>query len=162
MDTSEINDLKADSVRARFDLRWYEFAILPCETEWCQERARGLLQESSDPSAGFVRYYITRYVEEFGKLSSGLTEWLLKSVVIAPYCALVDCHEQEEAVVFFRPAEYLLENGLPAFDPALEAEWSRRYWSRDCNEDSRQRLRDFVVPAPGRILVDPRTYHSNG
>jgi hypothetical protein len=162
MDASEINDLKADSVRARFNLRWYEFVILPDEREWCQKRARGLLQESNDPSAGFVRYYITRYVEGFGKLSSRLTEWLLKNIVVAPYCALVASHEGEEAVLFFRAAECLLDNGLPAFDPALETEWSCRYWSRDCRDDSRQRFLDFVVPAPGRMFLDPRTYHSNG
>ena len=28
-----------------------------------QQRARGLLQESNDASGGFLRYYITRYVE---------------------------------------------------------------------------------------------------
>jgi hypothetical protein len=162
MDASEINDLKAGSVRARLNLRWYEFAILPDEREFCQKRTRGLLQQSDDPSAGFVRYYITSYVEAFGKLSSRLTEWLLANIVIAPYCALVASHKGEEAVVFFRPAECFLENGLPPFDPALETECSRRYWSNDCGDNSRQRLLNFVVPAPGRIFVDPRTYHSNG
>jgi hypothetical protein len=161
-DASELNDLKADSARARFNLRWYEFTILPDEREFSQKRTRGVLQESNDPSAGFVRYYITGYVEEFGKLSSRLTQWLLENIVIAPYCALVASHEGEEAEVFFRPAECLLENGLPAFDPGLETECSRRYWSSDCRDNSRQRLLNFVMPAPGRIFVDPRTYHSNG
>jgi len=87
MDPVEIYDLKADSVRDRFNMRWYEFAILPEEREWCQQRARGLLQESNDASGGFLRYYITLYVEEFKKLSPPLTEWLLKQIVIAPYCA---------------------------------------------------------------------------
>jgi FRG domain len=152
----EINDLKTDRARSRFDMCWFEFDILPEEREWCQQRARRLLQESDDPSAGFARHYITRYVEEFGKLSRSLTDWLLKQIVIAPYCALVDCHEGNEAVVFFRGAEC-----LPAFDRELEIQWSRRYWSDDYEDDSRQRIENFVMPSPGEIFVDGRTYHSN-
>jgi hypothetical protein len=107
----EVNDLKADAVRTRFNMRWYEFAMLPEEREWCQQRTRCLLQEGNDPSAGFVRHHITEYVEEFGELPLSITDWLLKNVVIAPYCALVASHEGSEAVVFFRGAEC-----LPAFD----------------------------------------------
>jgi hypothetical protein len=149
-----VNDLKADSVRSRFNMRWYEFAILPEEREWCHQRARRLLQESNDPSAGFVRRYITEYVEEFGKLPLSVTDWLLKQIVIAPYCALVDRHEGNEAVVFFRGAEC-----LPVFDRNREIEWSRRYWSEDYEDDSRQRIQNFVMPPPGKIFVDLRTYH---
>ncbi len=162
MDPSEISDLKADPVRSRLSMRWYEFAILPQEREWCRQHARSLLQESSDASGGFVRYYITRYVEEFEKLSPPLTDWLLRHIVIAPYCALVASHEEEEAVVFFRGAESLAEHNLPPFDRELEIERSRRYWSAACEDDSRRRLNGFVMPPPGQMFVDPRTYHPNG
>lgn len=162
MDPFEISDLKADSVRSRFNMRWYEFAILPQEREWCQRRARGLLQESNDASGGFLRYYITRYVEEFKKLSPPLTDWLLKHIVIAPYCALVASHEGNEAVVFFRGAECLSTDNLPSFDRELEIECSRRYWSEAYDDDSRQRLHGFVMPPRGQMFVDPTTYHSNG
>jgi hypothetical protein len=162
MDSREINDLKADSVRNRLNMRWYEFTILPHEREWCQQRVRDLLQESNDASGGFVRYYITLYVEEFKKLSLPLTDWLLKHIVIAPYSALVASHEGKEAVVFFRGAEYLTTYNLPSFDRELEIECSRRYWSEDYNDDSRQRVQGFVMPSPGQMFVDPRTYHSNG
>ena len=162
MDPVEIYDLKADPVRDRLNMRWYEFAILPQEREWCQQRARGLLQESNDASGGFLRHCITRYVEEFKKLSPPLTEWLLKHIVIAPYCALVASHEGNEAVVYFRGAECLSTDNLPPFDRELEIECSRRYWSGAHDDDSRQRLHGFVMPPPGQMFVDPRTYHSNG
>jgi len=161
MDPSEISDLKADPVRSRLGMRWYEFAILPQERNWCRQHTSGLRQESSDPSGGFVRHYITRYVEEFGKLSPPLTDWLLSHIVIAPYCALVDRLEEEEAVVFFRGAESLAEHSLPPFDRELEIERSRRYWSADCEDDSRRRLDGFVWPPSGQMFVDPRTYHPN-
>jgi hypothetical protein len=161
MDPFEISDLKADSVRNRFNMRWYEFAILPQEREWCQQGARRLLQESNDASGGFLRHYITRYVEEFKKLSPPVTDWLLKHIAIAPYCALVASHEGNEAVVFFRGAECLSTANLPSFDRELEIECSRRYWSEAYEDDSRQRLHGFVMPPPGQIFVDPRTYHSS-
>ncbi len=161
MDPFEINDLKADSARKRFNIRWYEFAILPQERQWCQQRARSLLQESNDASGGFLRHYITRYVEEFKKLSPPLTDWLLRHIVIAPYCAMVASHERNAAVVFFRGAECLSADN-PPFDRELEVECSRRYWSEAHNDDSRQRLHGFVMPPPGQMFVDPRTYHSSG
>lgn len=58
-------------------------------------------------------------------------------------------------MVFFRGAECLSTDNLPSFDRELEIECSRRYWSEAYNDDSRQRLHDFVMPLP-------RTYHSNG
>jgi hypothetical protein len=155
MDPLKITDLKADKVRERLDIRWYEFDILPKEKEFCQQRVGELLRESNDASGGFVRHYITRYVEEYKKLSPSLTQWLLKNIVIVPYCALVDRHEGPEAVVRFQSAECLC-----SFDRELEVEWSRRYWSQECHDDSRERLHGFVMPPPGQMFVDPRTYHS--
>ena len=157
MDPFEINDLKADCVRSRFNLRWYEFTILPNERAWCQQSVRSLLQESNDASGGFVRHYITRYVEEFKKLSPPLTDWLLKHIVIAPFCALVVSDEGDEFVVLFRDADSLPKDNLP-FDREVEIECSRRYWS-DPGSDSRQRLDAFVKPSAGQMFVDPRTYH---
>jgi hypothetical protein len=84
MDPHEVNDLKADAVRARLNIKWFEFKSLPSERAATEEKYRELLLEPNDASAGFVRYYITRYVEAHEKLSPALTEWLLKNVVIAP------------------------------------------------------------------------------
>jgi hypothetical protein len=153
-DPHELNDLKADAVRARLNVKWYEFQISTDEKQYCEERVRELLQEPSDPSAGFVRYYITRYVEAFGKLSETLTEWLLKNVVIAPYCCLVAAHEEKEAVVYFCGSD-----ALPIFDKVVETEWSRRYWSVAHDDDSTDRVKGFVMPSPGAVFADPRTYH---
>jgi hypothetical protein len=153
-DHHELNDLKADAVRARLNIKWYEFQISTDEKQYSEERVRELLQEPNDPSAGFVRYYITRYVEAFGKLSKTLTEWLLKNVVIAPYCCLVAAHEEKEAVVYFRGSDV-----LPIFDKVVETEWSRRYWSVAHDDDSTDRVKGFVMPSQGAVFADPRTYH---
>jgi FRG domain-containing protein len=153
-DPKEVNDLKADAVRARLGIKWYEFQISTDEKQYSDGRVRELLQEPNDPSAGFVRYYITRYVEAFGKLSQTLTRWLLNNVVIAPYCFLVAPHEEKEAVVYFRGSD-----ALPTFDKAVETEWSRRYWSEARDDDSINRVKDFVMPSPGAVFADPRTYH---
>lgn len=154
MDPHEVNDLKAEAVRKRLNLRWYEFRILPLEKEICEERVRALLRQSDDPSAGFLRYYITRYVEAFQKLSPTLTEWLLEHVVIAPYCCMVAAHEGNEAVVYFRGSEC-----LPRFERDVEIGWSRRYWSEAYDDDSTRRVKGWVMPPPGQVFVDPRTYH---
>lgn len=157
MDPLEMSDLKAEAVRTRLDIRWYEFKILRAEKELCEKRVRELMQEPDDPSAGFLRYYITRYVEAFRKLSPTLTEWLLENIVIAPYCYRVTAHEGQEAVVYFRGSEC-----LPGFDRNAEIGWSRRYWSEAYGDDSRQRIKECKVPPPGSIFVDPRTYHPEG
>jgi hypothetical protein len=153
-DPFELNDLKADAARDRLNVKWYEFRISTDERQYCEKRVRELLREPNDSSAGFVRYYITRYVEAFGKLSEVLTEWLLKSVVIAPYCCLVAAHEEKEAIVYFRGSD-----ALPVFNKAAEAEWSRRYWSEAYDDDSTDRIKDFVMPPPGVVFADARTYH---
>jgi hypothetical protein len=155
MNPYEIADLKADSVRERLDIRWFEFGILPEEREFCKQQRAAVLRESNDASGGFVRHYITRYVEAHKKLSPSLTDWLSKHIVIAPYCALVDRHEGDEAVVYFRSAECLF-----SFDRELEIEASRRYWSDAYCDDSRDRLVYFVMPPAGQVFVDPRTFHS--
>ena len=153
-DPNEINDLTADAVRTRLNIRWYEFKILPPEKEFCEEKVRGLLREPDDPSAGFLRYYITRYVEAFQKLSPTLTEWLLEHVVIAPYCCMAAAREEGEVVVYFRGSDH-----LPRFDRDVEIGWSRRYWSEAYDDDSTQRVDGWMMPPPGQIFVDPRTYH---
>ncbi len=160
MDPSEIDDLKCDRVRNRFGIKWYEFSILPNEREWCKQQTGALLQERNDASGGFVRYWITCYVEAFTKLSPRLTDWLLQHIPIAPYCARVYSHEGKDAVVFFQDAESFSTYNLPAFDRDLEILHSRRYWSAAYPDDSRQRVR--AMPLSAEMFVDLRTYHSNG
>jgi hypothetical protein len=154
MDPHDIYDLKSDAAQNRLKIRWYEFRIQPAEKELCELRVHELLRQTDDPSAGFLRYYITRYVEAFQKLSPTLTEWLLEHVVIAPYCCMVAAHEGKETVVYFRGSEY-----LPKFDRDVEIGWSRRYWSAAYDDDSRRRVEGLVMPPPGQYFVDPRTYH---
>lgn len=160
MDPHEVNDLKADAVRTRLNIKWYEFDILPSEKEYCEKIVQGVLRERNDPSAGFIRHYINLYVEAFGKLSPKLTEWLLgkqggpSRIPIAPHCYFVDAVEERSAVVYFRGAD-----ALPEFNEATETERSRRYWSIDHGDRSEERIKDGVLLSPGVILWDPRTYH---
>jgi FRG domain len=154
MHPTELNDLKADAVRSRLNLQWYEFQITPEEKHCSTEKAFELLREPDDVSAGFIRFYITVYVEAFGKLSPALTEWLLDHVVIAPYCCRVRERNEKDAVVTFEAS-----NALPVFDRAVETHWSRRYWSSDFDDRSERRVEGCVVSEPGSLSTDPRTYH---
>ena len=121
-------------------------------------RAGELLLEPNDASAGFVRYYITRYVEAHAKLSPALTEWLLKNAVIAPFCCFVKARDEKEADVRFRGSEH-----LPVFDKSVETGWSRRYWSSaHKNDRSEARVKNCVVSQAGSIWCDPRTFHPEG
>jgi hypothetical protein len=147
-------DLKAESTRQRHGIHWYECMIRAEEKVFCRQQVSELLKENNDVSAGFVRYYITRYVEEFAKLSVPLTEWLLKNVVIAPYCLWVERREEQDAIVYFRAADC-----LPSFEREIEIECSRRYWSEGCKDDSRERIQGVTPPDPGSVFVDPRTFH---
>jgi hypothetical protein len=54
---------------------------------------------------------------------------------------------------------YCGASALPAFDAAVEAERSRRYWSSAHAECSWDRMKDWSWPPAGSIVADPRTYH---
>lgn len=151
----DLADLKSQGARFHLGIKWYQFRILPCEREFLEAISQNLLREANDPSAGFVRFYITIYVEAFGKLSPVLTDWLLSNIPMAPYCGMVGAFEEQSAVVFHRGSEV-----LSAFDLQVERERSRRYWSLAHPDDhSSERIKNWVLPQPGSIFCDPRTHH---
>jgi hypothetical protein len=150
----ELADLKSEAARSRLNIKWYEFEILPSERDFFKDIHQALVREQDDPSAGFLRFHVTEYVESSGKLSPMLTDWLLDRVPIAPYCYLVEAFEGTEVVVYYRGSA-----ALRAFDKAAEAEYSRRYWSSAYDDHSFERMRNFGLPAPGSIVADPRSYH---
>jgi hypothetical protein len=152
--TDELADLKSQEARSHLDIKWYEFPILPSDRDFFREIHKEFLEAQDDPSAGFLRFHITEYVEAFGKLSPTLTEWLLNRVPIAPRCYQVDAIDEIGVVVRHRAAE-----SLPTFDEQAEKEHTRRYWSSAYDGDSRERIKNFAWPAPGSIVADPRTYH---
>lgn len=152
--TDELADLKSEIARSRANIKWYEFPIVPSDRDHFKEMYQELLRESDDASAGFLRFHITEYVEAFGKLSPILTEWLLEHIPIAPYCYLVEAYEGKEVVVFHHGSD-----ALPAFNKDAEAEHTRRYWSSAYVDQSFERMNNFMWPAPGVIVADPRTYH---
>ncbi len=152
--TDALADLKSQDAQSHLGIKWYQFEILPSDREHFRKTYLQLVESRSDPSAGFLRFHITEHVEVNGKFSPALTEWLLEHVKIAPFCYKVDHLEEEETVVYSRAAD-----SLSTFDEHAEKEHTRRYWSSDYEDDSFERMRNFVMPAPGSIIADPRTYH---
>jgi hypothetical protein len=152
-----IKDLKSAAARSRLGLRWYEFPVSAADHDFFCRKSQELLRWTDDPSAGFLRFHITEFVEARGKFSPGLTDWLLERVPIAPYCYMAETFEGKEVVVYFRSAK-----DLPAYDDGREREHSRRYWSSaypDCR--SGNGLKHFSWRPVGEITYDPRTYHAD-
>jgi len=147
-----LTDLKSDSARSRLSITWYEFPVQPSDSEFFREKYQALIWRSDDPSAGFIRFFITEYVEAHGKLSSALTEWLLRRIPMAPQCYLIRAFDGTEVVVNYRGGETL---GL--FDETVEADYSRKYWSGE--QRSWERMRNWAWPPVGELIADPRTWH---
>ena len=154
--TDGMDDLKSEAARSRLNLCWYEFPVSRSDQDCLMDRYEKLVGLSEDPSAGFLRFHITEYVEAHGKFSPELTDWLLERVPIAPRCFMVKAVEAGDVVLNFRGADV-----LPDFDPAVEVEKSRAYWSSDHGDSSWNRREDWAWPQPGLIGADPRTYHPN-
>jgi FRG domain len=150
-------DLKSEAARSRLGIRWYQFPVSPAEGPFFDANYAELLRWTDDPSAGFLRFHITEFVEGHGKLSPDLTEWLLDRVPIAPYCYLLERFEIDHAAVKYRSAK-----DLPVYDKDAEKGHSRRYWSSaypGCS--SWDRGKQFSWRPVGQITSDPRTYHAD-
>jgi hypothetical protein len=153
--TDDLRDLKSDEARSQFNVRWYEFAISREDHAFLKDRHAQLVSLSDDPNAGFLRFHVTEYVEERGKFSPRLVEWLLKRIPMAPRCYRVRAFEARDVVV-----NHCEGSVLPvAFDEPAEAERSRRYWSSAHTERSLDRMTNWSWPEEGSIVADPRTYH---
>jgi hypothetical protein len=152
-----IVDLKSEAARVRLGLRWYELPVSQSDRDHLHCKSEELLRWIDDPSAGFLRFHITEFVEAHGKLSPELTDWLLDRVPIAPYCYMAESFEKRDVVVYFRSAK-----DLPAYDKSAERENSRRYWSSAHPECfSGAALRAFSWRPVGEITYDPRTFHTD-
>jgi hypothetical protein len=151
-----IIDLKSAVARSRLGLCWYEFPVSASDHDFFCCKMQELMRWSDDPSAGFLRYHITEFVEARGKFSPELTDWLLERVPIAPYCYMAETFERKDVVAYFRSAK-----DLPNYDENTEREHSQRYWSSafpDCR--SEHPLMHFSWRPVGEITHDPRTYHT--
>ena len=151
---SSLLDLKSPAARKDMQLEWVEFPVTDADRAYLASEKQKLLNISDDPSAGFLRFHLTEYVEAHGKFSPDLTEWLLERVPIAPRCFLVHRYEGREAVVYYRGYD-----ALPYFDSTLEKASSRRYWSASSPDASFDRMATWTWPPSGSIAADPRTYH---
>jgi hypothetical protein len=150
-------DLKSQPARLRMDLQWFEFPVSPSDHDYFCAKYADLLRWTDDPSAGFLRFHITEFIEANGKVSPELTDWLLERVPVAPYCYVAKSFEGKYVVVNFRSAK-----DLKAFDESTERAYSQRYWSSahpECH--SEDRLVQFAWSPVGEITYDPRTYHAD-
>jgi hypothetical protein len=152
--TADLTDLKSEAARARLNLSWYEFPVSSADRDCLKAKHDGLVRWRDDPSAGFVRFHITEYVEAHGKFSPELTDWLLERIPIAPRCYRIMGFEAEKVVL-----SHLGASALSSYDEAKEAVRSRRYWSSAYGECSWDRMKGWVWPQEGSITADPRTYH---
>jgi hypothetical protein len=152
---ADLTDLKSEEARSCLNVKWYQFPVLPTDRDYFAKKYRNLVAMSGDPTAGFLRFLVTEYVEARGKLSPALTNWLVKRIPMAPHCYLVKAFERNEVVVNYRDKDV-----LRPFDEDTERKYSERYWSSDHPEwSSWDRMKDWKWPGVGEIVADPRTYH---
>ena len=118
-----------------------EFLVTDADRAYMANERQKLLNISDDPSAGFLRFHLTEYVEANGKFSPDLTEWLLERVPMAPHCYLVNRFEGTEVVVYYRGYD-----ALPRFDLTVKKASSRRYWSAAWPDGSFDRMKTWTWP----------------
>ena len=149
-----IADLKSDSARRSLNTSWYQFPVLPSDSEFVKETFQEMVSTHDDPSAGFLRLII-EYVEGRGKLSPALTEWLLSRIPIAPTCYFIRASQGNEVGVNYRGSD-----ALDGFEQDVETWHSRDYWSGE--RSSWDRMSGWRWPEIGAIVADPRTNHPGG
>ena len=72
--TEEPRDLKSEEAKSQLSLTWYEFPISDSDRTYLKGKYVELVRLSDDPSAGFLRFHITEYVEAREKFSTELTD----------------------------------------------------------------------------------------
>ena len=70
--------------RLSLRLRWYGFPISDIDKLWLHPRHAELVRLDNDLSGGFLRHYVTEYVEAHGKFSALLTFTAEKKVFHRP------------------------------------------------------------------------------
>jgi hypothetical protein len=148
-------DLKSQAARLRLNVNWYQFPVTSSDHDELKENYRQLTRVDDDPSAAFLRFHITEYVEQRGKMSGTLADWLLERILIAPRRYRIIRFEAGQPVVHFCPP-----NDIPDFDESVEKDYSRRYWSVG-GACSRDRMKGWTWPPEGSTVTDPRTHHAD-
>ena len=146
-------DLKSEAARSELNVSWYEFPVRSSDREKFLEHHHELLQINNDPSAAFLRFHITEYVEARGKMSHPLADWLLDRIPIAPRCFRIFSFENGQRILHFLPPSHVL-----GFCEAEEKEHSRTYWSAD-GVNSFDRMKGWTWPPVGTTATDLRTCH---
>ncbi len=152
--TEKFIDLKSPAAKSQLNIRWFEFPVSEADRGCLRGKCEDLRRVSDDPSAGFLRFHITEYVEAHGKLSPAVTDWLIERVPIAPRCGRVQGIEAERVVI-----DHCGSNALACFNEMAEKEQTRRYWSSAHSDRSWDRMAGWTLPPTGSIAIDPRTYH---
>jgi hypothetical protein len=86
--TGQERDLKRREVCEGLGLRWFRFRRNREDLHlFGRERLRQVLDERSDPIAGWLRHAINCYVIEYGKLPNVIAEWFAGRVPMVPLVA---------------------------------------------------------------------------
>lgn len=100
--SSHMPDMKSVAARRDLGVCWYEFPICPSDREFLSTYYKEITRLDNDASAGLLRYYVTQFIQEHGKISPELTDWLLERIPIAPTCWLVRDFEASEVVLRYQ------------------------------------------------------------
>lgn len=148
-------DLKAPEARRLLGVQWFEFPISAIDRDFFHNKYGRLVSVVDDPSAGFLRFHITEYVEARGKMSPALTKWLLERIPVVPRVHRVAAFEADQVVVNNLPASSLSRD----YSHEVERSRSEKYWSRADPDSSWDRMVNWSWPSVGSIFADPRTFH---
>jgi FRG domain len=150
-------DLKAPDARRFLGVQWFEFPISVIDRDFFRKKYDRLVSIVDDPSAGFLRFHITEYVEARDKVSPLLTKWLLEQIPVAPRVHRVVAFEADQVVVNNLPASSLDRD----FSDDIERSRSEKYWSKAYSDSSWDRMRNWSWPPVGSVFADPRTFHGD-
>lgn len=128
-------DLKRPEVCQAVGLNWFRFRRNREDLQLLgRERLREVIDERTDPIAGWPRHVINRYVIEHGELSNTIAEWFADKVPMVP---LMASHPNRQADVVRGRLEDLAGHSVEFVSPTRagpfcerdERERTRRLWS---------------------------------
>jgi hypothetical protein len=144
------SDLRLPQATDQAGLWWFDVTIQATDIDRFHGKFEELLDPSSDPVSGLLRFVTNLYVARNGKLGPAVASWISKKIPMVPI--LVNRNSSEE-VEFLRPG------GLQRWSEEREREMSLRYWSKDFQGAT---LPPDYVQQIGRgcgMFLFPCTYH---
>jgi hypothetical protein len=149
-------DFKSRESTDFITVEWLEFPLTSDDVAFWRPYYDYLMDVSSDPGAGIVRFEIYGYVARFGSLPPRIVDLLTRceGVPMVPRChRIVGVDER---------ASELITNHEPpiavSFDTANERAWTRAEWSGSLTPVTTY-LDQFVPTEHGAVFAFPITLH---